>query len=704
MADKYYIKDGKAYSDEQHSQEDSEATEVLQSVKGYSSIFELESPEKIEFVNQLTEEESDKLENEVNSFIQSNGLQPNITHTQIYTLDESLIPENMSGATPSSDNITIERNPILIHVEKDAQGKNQYTKYIKNNEGNFEKNTDNWDPKAPENYGSAEVGKITINDFIFLGDEDVLRSVNNEIEDKTSPENKNQTIEHEIQHIVNQHKLKQLSDNKLQETQNKEGLRVSIKDYYRLCYYDEIIATLAPIVKTLSKENTENNHPSRQDWFYDQYKDQSLPDIKSPEGQKAILKSVIEHWNKEKASIYATSNGQLIKQTQDYALTHPWGSYAQDNSSDYQQALKAMLSDVSGIDFGEALNQELPDPVKEHQNYMKVSDQENPLDKLEMEAEAERQKRARYGYSEDFERQYLANPEESYVTAPFDYKPLINNEEKIDDEQRNFYHTFFQKVAARDKLGYQEDEQSPNYTVDLVRYTNPEAADEEKQVDNTTHISIKSDNSVVMTATKPDGSKIVPDQQRFNDLAELAHQKGIAINFGNITTPEYAARLYLACISHNPPIKMNGAPDIEQLKNDISPNTLDAINAVQNHPSQQEIQKHYHDVKEKLNMQKNTKQETNDYYNFCQEYDKNNLSAYAQKNNLKLIKTENGSIKMIGDAEAQKQYVIARRNAYINQIDNSSNYNPQQKKDTKDGKQVSVNFYEQIKQARNKVK
>ena len=48
----------------------------------------------------------------------------------------------------------------------------------------------------------------------------------------------------------------------------------------------------------------------------------------------------------------------------------------------------------------------------------------------------------------------------------------------------------------------------------------------------------------------------------FTALAEKAQQNDQSINFGNITSPEFKARLLIACITKEPPVKMQNAPEV----------------------------------------------------------------------------------------------------------------------------------------------
>ena len=159
-----------------------------------------------------------------------------------------------------------------------------------------------------------------------------------------------------------------------------------------------------------------------------------------------------------------------------------------------------------------------------------------------------------------------------------------NNNSLVPANRYNYstYEKFFRDLcdeanndSERDyKLEYKEIVSDSGYQADLVRKNKDN--DEEQ---NTTHITINDNNKVVMNATKADNSKIVPDQDRFDDLVELAHNQGMEIKFCNISTPEYAARLYLACIKHKPPVKMIEAWDIhnDEFKGKIEESTLQQI-------------------------------------------------------------------------------------------------------------------------------
>ncbi|MBR6663874.1 MAG: hypothetical protein IKL33_03500, partial [Alphaproteobacteria bacterium] len=73
-------------------------------------------------------------------------------------------------------------------------------------------------------------------------------------------------------------------------------------------------------------------------------------------------------------------------------------------------------------------------------------------------------------------------------------------------------------------------------------------------------IKIDKNNNLSMGASNSDGENIIPDQKRFNDIADLALQNNQIINFGNIKTPEFKARLLLATMQKG--LKTQNAPEL----------------------------------------------------------------------------------------------------------------------------------------------
>lgn len=129
--------------------------------------------------------------------------------------------------------------------------------------------------------------------------------------------------------------------------------------------------------------------------------------------------------------------------------------------------------------------------------------------------------------------------------------------EQPNDEQQHedsydfgFYEEFLKDFADEHNLTYTRDEENPDFKISL------------KADENTTHIQIDHGRNLTMTAKDNNNETVVPDQQMFDAIAELAHKQGNSITFGNIETPEYAARLYLACKTHQPPIEMIRAPEM----------------------------------------------------------------------------------------------------------------------------------------------
>ena len=76
----------------------------------------------------------------------------------------------------------------------------------------------------------------------------------------------------------------------------------------------------------------------------------------------------------------------------------------------------------------------------------------------------------------------------------------------------------------------------------------------------TTSITATSTHNVSLGAQKSDGSPDIPDQRVFDELAIKSKENGI--NFGNIQSPEFKARLMIACLKNN--VEMSGQPKLDE--------------------------------------------------------------------------------------------------------------------------------------------
>lgn len=122
---------------------------------------------------------------------------------------------------------------------------------------------------------------------------------------------------------------------------------------------------------------------------------------------------------------------------------------------------------------------------------------------------------------------------------------------ETDDSFKQPWREFAQNVATELGATYEEDKKETNYKATLKH-----------QDGSRTQIEASSANNVALSAKDKDGNKTVPELEVFKKLVEKAQKEGQTINFGNISTPEFKARLLIACIESNPPIKTKNAPAV----------------------------------------------------------------------------------------------------------------------------------------------
>ena len=107
----------------------------------------------------------------------------------------------------------------------------------------------------------------------------------------------------------------------------------------------------------------------------------------------------------------------------------------------------------------------------------------------------------------------------------------------------------FQPAAQKEGSTYVEDIKAQNYQARI------EHAD--GSVD---HIEASSAVNISLTSADKDGNPQVPGMERFRNIVEYAQKQNRAVTFGDIRSPEFKARLMIACLEANPPVKMKGAP------------------------------------------------------------------------------------------------------------------------------------------------
>ncbi|MBE6451913.1 MAG: hypothetical protein E7012_00275 [Alphaproteobacteria bacterium] len=128
---------------------------------------------------------------------------------------------------------------------------------------------------------------------------------------------------------------------------------------------------------------------------------------------------------------------------------------------------------------------------------------------------------------------------------------LPDNREK-DDNFKLKWREFAKELAIKTKTSLSEDKKDTNFNAKLV-----------SQDGAYIRITASSANNVALMARDSKGNKKVPDMEVFTALAQKASKSGQAINFGDIKSAEFKARLLIACIENNPPITTRNTPKID---------------------------------------------------------------------------------------------------------------------------------------------
>lgn len=146
---------------------------------------------------------------------------------------------------------------------------------------------------------------------------------------------------------------------------------------------------------------------------------------------------------------------------------------------------------------------------------------------------------------------------------------LPPNQEK-DDTFKHSWRAYAELVrySLGNRATLEEDRSSRNFSATI------KTPDGKK-----TSIVASSSNNVSLSAEKSDGTPDVPDQKVFDQLAKKALRNGQEINFGDIESPEFKARLMLACLKNN--VEMKNYPNMNELLNELNNDspTKEALNA-----------------------------------------------------------------------------------------------------------------------------
>lgn len=138
-----------------------------------------------------------------------------------------------------------------------------------------------------------------------------------------------------------------------------------------------------------------------------------------------------------------------------------------------------------------------------------------------------------------------------------------------DNSYINTLDTFFKKAAQKRQAEYMRNLDSDHFQAQI-----------KEQSGTVTNIEATSLYNLSASAVDKNGNPQVPDMETFRDMVALARSNNSFIEFGNIKTPDFKARLMLACLEAEPEMRMEGAPQInDEFLSSLSPEIRSALEA-----------------------------------------------------------------------------------------------------------------------------
>lgn len=150
-----------------------------------------------------------------------------------------------------------------------------------------------------------------------------------------------------------------------------------------------------------------------------------------------------------------------------------------------------------------------------------------------------------------------------------DIRKLPDNRER-DDTYKQPWRDFAKNLAEKTDREYSEDTNSINFNAKITSNDG-----------SYVRIVASSANNVALSSRNSNGDPQVPDMETFRALVQKAQKNNQAINFGNIETAEFKARLLIACATNEPPIKMQNAPQItDDFLRQVSPESVNSLRII----------------------------------------------------------------------------------------------------------------------------
>ena len=394
-----------------------------------------------------------------------------------------------------------------------------------------------------------------------------------------SPKQKHFSLAHELKHMKNHRGF------------GTKRPQLSLENRLRLHEHDEksahIAEILAAIKKFYDKGRDFEQFPTKAQWLIDELK------TLSPQEQDTLLKDmkhIVEgtsrNWDNDYGSIYRAANAQFDSQITNDAWDLPLREF-QNSDADLKQAMSITYSfEVYNPDTKQMETRDLSSFVPAEQPlepqqvaYLNkaqniIKNREDLLRSKGITPEIIEQIIA--GQTPDvFDTQEILRIAENLDTNQNTHTPTPDNQnnntvdtpdsghqkpenmphqpDPIDESFKEPYRKFYQAVAAKEHSQYHEDTQSPNFSAGLKRQNGEEL-----------NITATADNQISLQAKDKDQKPKIPDYKDFDDLVKLAKSQGQTISLGNIKSPEFKARLILACLENN--VAVENMPDWSKLQ------------------------------------------------------------------------------------------------------------------------------------------
>lgn len=353
---------------------------------------------------------------------------------------------------------------------------------------------------------------------------------------------------------------------------------LSIEDHFRLIENNEKTAHIAETLEGirqyyLTKGKLES-FPSKCKWLTDDLKKLSPAEIDAKlADMNYIVNGTIENWNKNYADSYRKSNNQFHDQMLKIAWSTPAHKISEDHDEYLRQRSMMFTFAVFNKDTGKKEIKDLSSFIKQDVEITPQLEKDylNTIRKIVLNRQS---KLVAAGLTPDILRQMnegtlpdnfiVPEPQKLTVTQNTPaVQPVATPPQNVDF--KDSYRKFYTVKAKQENSKYVEDTKSPHYEAKLERSNGEEL-----------NITATSANSITLGAKDKDKKSKVPDYEDFKDIVKLAKQRNQIISFGDIKTPEYKARLLLACLEGGMPIK--NMPNFDELKN-IEPETRQRLAA-----------------------------------------------------------------------------------------------------------------------------